>query len=506
MKKATLFTRSLAFLVLLSLLFSLVTGCQTNVSDNFSSLPLTDDTTTLQSLEETTSQIGTTLGDITTNATTTATRKTITTTPKSTTNSSASKNKQPVNGSTITDYTIVVNSNGGWEVYAAYYLAQYIEQHTGKDVNITDDSSDPVEREILVGSTNRPESKAAAKKNLKDGQYMVYEENNRIVLYGKDIGVVYAVSDYINKHVKSWSPPIHDGFSTTPKVKDFTFTKAKNIILMIGDGMGPQQVAYARTFGKFYADSFPNKGVIKTGSKSGVTDSAAAATAISSGYKTKNTYLGMDSNKTVHKNIRELAYEKGYKTAVLTNDKATGATPSGFTVHTDSRDNLEDIKKQQQALLIEGKIDFLRGKENFTKPGYIDNLREALNVISKDGKNFFIMAEETEIDAAGHNNNLNLLKNAILRFNESIAYAAVFAICTPGTVLIVTADHETGGLTKTEKGEFQYTSTKHTGVNVLVFAIGSGTEFFNRKELENTEIAKFMGRILGVDNLGSDAA
>jgi len=511
MKRKLFLTRGISIAVSLFLLIGMLTGCHTDIPDSSSqttSLTSISQTSTTKSLEATDPQSETTVdssttGSVSTTTTSNITGKITTTTAATTTNK---LDKQSANKTSIEEYTIIYNKNGLWDVYAATFLAQYLKKRTCKTIKINDDIAKPTEREILVGSTNREESKAAARINLKNGQYTVYEANGRVVLYGADIGVIYAVSDYINKYVKSWSPPIHDGFSTTAKATNFTFAKAKNTILMIGDGMGPQQVAYARTFGKFYADSFPNKGEIITGSKSGVTDSAAAGTALSSGYKTLNGYLGMDSNKTAHKNIRELAYEKGYRTAVLTNDKTYGATPAAFTVHTSSRNNTQEIQNQQMALKTQGKIYFLRGNESFKDAAFKDNLIQALNLISKDGKNFFIMSEEAKIDTAGHNNSLNSLKEAMLRFNDCIAYAAVFTACTPGTVLIVTADHETGGLTRSENGEFKFTSGNHTGVNVLVFAMGSGTEYFNGKTYQNTEIAKFMARILGEDDFGSAAA
>ena len=70
--------------------------------------------------------------------------------------------------------------------------------------------------------------------------------------------------------------------------------------------------------------------------------------------------------------------------------------------------------------------------------------------------------------------------------------------------MIFTADHETGGILYDEEEGYHFTTGDHTGVNVPVYAIGSGTEYFNDKAVDNTEIAKFMGRIFGVEDLGGD--
>ena len=139
---------------------------------------------------------------------------------------------------------------------------------------------------------------------------------------------------------------------------------------MIGDGMGRNHIEAAKKDGMkvFFADTLPNVSTCMTYSysvnplgKAEFTDSAAAATALSSGYKTINGYVGMDHLKKARKNVRELACEKGARTAVLTTDVITGATPAGFTAHCDSRKSTELIQSQIDELIRTGKIDFCEG-------------------------------------------------------------------------------------------------------------------------------------------------
>ena len=114
---------------------------------------------------------------------------------------------------------------------------------------------------------------------------------------------------------------------------------------MIGDGMGFNHIKMAKNGGmkEFYAEQFPNKGEAVTRSMTVInggdqwTDSAAAATALATGYKTINGKVGVDKNDNTLKNIRELADEKGAKTAVITTDVINGATPGGFLAHNAQR-------------------------------------------------------------------------------------------------------------------------------------------------------------------------
>lgn len=281
----------------------------------------------------------------------------------------------------------------------------------------------------------------------------------------------------------------------------FVFAKeAKNAVLLIGDGMGELQINLALSNGlnEFTARCFPNQGYAKTYSaSSAVTDSAASGTALSSGYKTINRYLGMNVKGEKQINIRELAAAQGARTAVVTTDSLTGATPAAFTVHVMDRDSSAEIKAQQEALTD---IQYLEGKMG---DGLIDSSRAALRTIANgESDSFFIMIEEAYIDKHSHSNSGDNVVHTVELLNEVAAYLSQFVFLHPDTVVIVTADHECGGIKQKADGTFMFTSTNHTGVDVPVSAIGPGTEYFNGRTVNNIEIPKFMGKIWGEDNLG----
>lgn len=112
------------------------------------------------------------------------------------------------------------------------------------------------------------------------------------------------------------------------------------------------------------------------------------------------------------------------------------------------------------------------------------------------------MIEEAYIDKHSHSNSGDNVVHTVELLNEVAAYLSQFVFLHPDTVVIVTADHECGGIKQKADGTFMFTSTNHTGVDVPVSAIGPGTEYFNGRTVNNIEIPKFMGKIWGEDNLG----
>ena len=113
------------------------------------------------------------------------------------------------------------------------------------------------------------------------------------------------------------------------------------------------------------------------------------------------------------------------------------------------------------------------------------------------------MVEEAYIDKHAHSNAGDDVVRTVKLLNDIAAYLSQFVFLHPDTALIVTADHECGGIMQKADGTFYFTSDNHTGVNVPVSAVGAGTEFFNEKTVENVEIARFMGRAWGVEKLGA---
>ena len=111
-----------------------------------------------------------------------------------------------------------------------------------------------------------------------------------------------------------------------------------------------------------------------------------------------------------------------------------------------------------------------------------------------------MMYEAAHIDSYGHSNNLDKTFNCMVRFNQVIGIVMEYAFYNPDTFVLITADHETGGLT----ASFEYTSKNHTGDNVQIFAYGDGAEYFNKKTVENIRIPKKIASLWGVKEFGDD--
>ena len=207
----------------------------------------------------------------------------------------------------------------------------------------------------------------------------------------------------------------------------------------------------------------------------------------------------MDHLKKARKNVRELACEKGARTAILTTDVITGATPAGFTAHCDSRKSTELIQSQIDELIKTGKIDFCEGSVGDSLTA---KAKEALSLISADGSSFFMMLEEAYIDKNSHKNKYPEMISAVKRYNDAIAYVIEFVIMHPDTALVITADHETGGVFKLSNGSYTFTRTTHSSANVPIFTLGYGTEELTNGVCNNVNIAKFVARIFGESSFG----
>lgn len=309
---------------------------------------------------------------------------------------------------------------------------------------------------------------------------------------------------------------------------------AKNIILMVGDGMGASQVFAGITANKGQLNlmQFPVSGFSMTQSSSNyITDSAAGATAFSTGQRTYNGAIAVDTAKKPLKTILEIAEEMGMSTGLVSTSSITHATPASFIAHQPSRGMEEEIA----ADFLDTDIDVFigGGKKFFTKRkdsvnlllkleqnGYtvLDNLtdietssakkmagfigeghggkmpergealtistKKAIDVLSANKEGFFLMVEGSQIDWGGHANNIEYIAREMLDFDKAIGAALEFALQDKNTLIIVTSDHETGGLAisggdlETGKIRGTFTSNKHTAVMVPVFAIGPGANEF----------------------------
>lgn len=312
----------------------------------------------------------------------------------------------------------------------------------------------------------------------------------------------------------------------------------KNIIFMIGDGMGPNQVNMAHdSIGKnLNMETMPYKGTSETSNVYGqVTDSAAGGTALACGIKTANSRIGMDSSNQPVPNIREFFADMGKKTGLVSTVSITDATPAAFGAHNVSRANQTQIAAEY----IEREIDIIMGggANNFSVdlkntakdkgytiinkkselqsfdgnskllalftggdfPYFVDRYPDRLptleemtakciEILSKNQEGFFLMVEGGAIDHAGHSNMKEQNIGEVLEFDKAVKVAMDFAKQDGNTLVIVTADHETGGLRK-NGSTYTFTSGGHTIERVPVFAMGKGADRF-QGDMINTDISK----------------
>ena len=338
------------------------------------------------------------------------------------------------------------------------------------------------------------------------------------------------------------------------KVKAPKDEKVKNVILIIGDGMGLGATAswmIDRNYGPTCFDRAQYAAVVKTYSaNSKTTDSAAAATAIATGHKTNNSMLGMLPDGSKPASIAELAKDKGLSTGVVVTSFVVDATPGGFYAHVKNRQDRKDIvedlirfrpdvivgagrkyfteKKYTEENLIDKAIGegftYVDTPEKFystwTTPvlGLLDEgkqLDEAeinsdlladltghtLEILEKNKKGFFAMIEGSHIDHAAHANNTEEVLWWMEEFDKLVNSAFDYADTHKGTLVIVTADHETGGVTlvpgskdftKGESGlEVKYSVTSHTASPVILYSYGASSWRFSGV-MDNTDIFKRM--------------
>ena len=335
--------------------------------------------------------------------------------------------------------------------------------------------------------------------------------------------------------------------------QDFKAKKPRNVIMMIGDGMGVAQVYAAITAngGQLFLDNFMHVGFSKTSSADNyITDSAAAGTALSTGQKTYNGAIGVNTDTVAIKTILEMAEDKQMATGLVSTSAITHATPASYIAHQGSRGSYEDIaadflktdidvfigggykhfaqradKRDLTRELHQKGYQVMRSMDEIVKvkSGKLAGLtadehnevypkrkmdlplstETALNILSQNKKGFFLMIEGSQIDWGGHANNTIYIVNETLDFDRAVGKALEFAARDGETLIIVTADHETGGLALADgdmntgmvKGAF--TTGGHTAIMVPVFAYGPGADQFTGI-MDNTDIPKRIMKLLGL--------
>lgn len=452
-----------------------------------------------------------------------------------------------LNGVDIDDYTVVYPENADrLTVAAAENICDYFKAAMGANIKLSPDTVAESANEILVGDTNRDEDDISFA--MADDQYAMFAKDTKIVFRGNG----YMIGGGFGMLVKESIDPqktkqaIEVAVPTEAIARTYVYAEiCTNVILLIGDGMGYNHINMALDTGlidSFAAQSLPNQGSAITRSQSVIsgkaqfTDSAASGTALATGYKTYNGYVGVDTSGEAKENVRELAYKYGAKTAVVTTDVITGATPGAFLAHVKSREDSDAINSQIGILKNNGEIDYCKGTKDGTTAGILKkDTKLALSKIAKGADPFFIMIEEAYIDKHSYSTNFMTMRDCIDRFDEAIAYTISFALCHPGTALIVTADHETGGIIKASSlsdvraagvseekisqfsanmesdiNNYGYCFTTyrssgnadHTNVDVPVYAMGPGTEIFNNTRTENIDIARFIAKVYGAETFG----
>lgn len=428
-----------------------------------------------------------------------------------------------INDTDVSNYSIVIPENAGdFEKWTAQILRDRINELSNVKMEIIHDSEPERQWEILIGKTNRSESIGLT---AKEGLYLIFAKGTKIVLRGENYYVAGGVGFILSSldSLKSeWNSQASITVPTQIKSRPVKWEKCNNAILLIGDGMGINHtimatdkdcmVEYAggvavspeeTTTDVFWPSTFENQGLANTlNIQNSTTDSAASATALATGYRTLNGALGMipadldgDGEKkefcTVQ-NVRESATLAGRATAVLSTDKQTGATPNAFLVHHHTRKEKKLLLEKQEAL-DSTRLDCSYLWCSYDSDDFFSKFKKAIDVCDDNPGGFFLMAEEGMIDKYSEKMDYDNVIRTVKRFNKITAYAATYAVAHPDTVLIVTADHETGGLTKGSNNIWRWTSDgEHTGTDVGVFALGNGTQKFNDKTCKNTDIAKFL--------------
>ncbi len=417
-----------------------------------------------------------------------------------------------LNGTKIAKYTIVYDAQGpDYHQRAAAYIAAEILERTGKEIPVCTADSGRYDHEILVGETDRELSKSLCA-DTEGLEFAVLADENHIALEG-DYFVIAAAAYWF---VETYIPGATFQSAVPAQVSIHTpiTEQANNYIFLIGDGMGPVQtqlfadltpsadVPYYDGEDIFYGYLLPYQGVIHTDSLSGLTDSAAAATALACGYKTYNTHVGIDGQGNSVQSLTELAAELGKATAVMSTDKLVGATPAGFSAHAQDRDDTSDISKSQQRMM-KAYGTLLDCGLHGTK-SYETRVTDMLAKLETDEDGFFLMYEEGHIDKYSHKYDLQGTFDCMVRFNQVIGICMEYAFYHPDTFLLITADHETGGLTPDGTGHYAYTAEAHSNVDVPICAYGQGAEAFAGYCEENSEVPKVIAALWGIENFGDN--
>jgi alkaline phosphatase len=316
----------------------------------------------------------------------------------------------------------------------------------------------------------------------------------------------------------------------------------ENIILFIGDGMGVSHISAGKIArGNINLERFSTVGLVTTHSANRlITESAAASTALATGYKTNNRAISVSVDKEPLKTLFEYAKEKGKSIGVVVTKSVTHATPAAFMAHADDRRQQTDIaeqiansdidvligggwayfvpgsdigskRKDQKNLLavLETRMQVVlsndelaahiespklaallapRGLPQASDRDYDLSLltQIAIHILSKNRNGFVLMVEGSQIDSAAHDHDPQYLIAELIDFDDAVGTGLDFAQKNGRTLIVVTADHETGGLAvhggsikDRRVASTAFTTTGHTAAMVPLFAYGPGSARFS---------------------------
>ena len=333
----------------------------------------------------------------------------------------------------------------------------------------------------------------------------------------------------------------------------------RNVIFLIGDGMSNAIISAARiqkggSTGFLRMDEMPVLGLVRNASANSlVTDSAAAATALACGLKTDNEMVAMTPDGKKARTIMEAALDRGLSGGLVVTSSLTDATPAAFASRASSRwrngeiavgllqtradvllgggfayfipksregssrDDERDLvqeaqkagyavcrTKEEMAAAPDGKILGLFADKNMnSEPSLAEMTGEALRRLAGRKPGFFLVIEGSLIDKFAHNNDLDKVLDQALRFDEAVGTALDFAKKDGRTLVIVTADHETGGLSLnggTRDGRVllvDWSIDDHTAGTVSLLSYGPGAALFAGFK-ENTDIPRIIARLLKI--------
>ena len=326
--------------------------------------------------------------------------------------------------------------------------------------------------------------------------------------------------------------------------------KVKNIIFLIGDGMGFEQIscAWVVNGGKLNLDRMPVSGISRTYALDRlVTDSPAGGAALAGGIKTKYGNIGLTPDGDVMDTSLKKAQRAGKKTGLAVTCRINDATPADFVNHAPSRKLEEDLAAQY----VDSGVDFISGGglhfwtsrsdgrnlvEEMKAKGYtfvdkledissapgdkflglydeydlkgvqergpilLESTKKAIEMLDNK-KGFFLMVEGSQIDDWGHRNKIGQVCEELFDFDRTLGYVLEWAARDGQTLVVVTADHATGGLALL-KGDLaahsikvNFATTGHNGIVVPVFAFGPHAEDFAGVH-ENSEIGKMIMNLI----------